>query len=326
MPHLHWLLPGQPRTINDLKQSNLASVRLRAAVALSGLLNSQFDISMGEDVSRQCTILTVGKIGGDDIQRRAAKWIDQISTAKASKALICLDYTDHHLGFESTMSAFYREVLRLVDVCICPSSTMAGLLRHHWQGPIRIIQDAIEIALQVPKQVLGSPITALWFGHASNVGYLKQFLEASFRPVERIRIIALTNDAGAQWFLRAAPVLPANVRVELGSWSVQNMLQASKYSDLCLIPSDPQDLRKAGVSSNRLITALALGLPTAADMLKAYAEFSDYFVDIRSKRLTALIADPLMQRESVVQAQQQVVPRFLSQVLGQQWGELFNGR
>lgn len=324
MPHLHWLLPGPFTSPAQLDQASLASTRLRAAVALPALHALGWVVSCGENVAEQADKLVVGKIGGDQIQGRTAEWISQIELAKSRKALVFLDYTDHHLGYESAMSPFYRAVLGLVDVCICPSVTMKALLQQYWRGPIKVMEDALEVAPRQPKQVVGSPVTALWFGHASNIGYLKQFLESSFRPTQRVRIIALTNEAGATWFLKAATRVPVNVRVEIGIWSMANMLAAAAVSDICLIPSDQTDIRKSGVSSNRLITALALGLPTAADRLSAYAEFSDYFVDIRAERFHSLIDDPLAYREKVVQAQQQVVPRFSRQALGQQWGELFN--
>ena len=45
------------------------------------------------------------------------------------------------------------------------------------------------------------------------------------------------------------------------------MINTAKFCNLCIIPSDPNDLKKAVVSSNRLITALALGLPTGLPIL-----------------------------------------------------------
>jgi hypothetical protein len=324
MPHLHWLLPGPFTSPAQLDQASLASTRLRAAVALPALHALGWVVSCGENVAEQADKLVVGKIGGDVTPKRAAHWLVQIAAAKARGARIYLDYTDNHLGFESKQSAFYRDALALVSDVVCSSAAMARLLREFWSGTAAVIADAIEIACQPPKRLVGSPRTALWFGDASNIGYLKQFLADSFRPDQRVRIIVLTNEAGAAQFARPALALSANMRVELGPWSVSNMLSAAKVSDLCLIPSDPQDPKKAGVSANRLITALALGLPVAADVMQAYADYANYFVDLKSGQLPGLIADPLKQREAVVQAQQQVVPRFSRQALGQQWGELFN--
>lgn len=71
----------------------------------------------------------------------------------------------------------------------------------------------------------------------------------------------------------------------MAEWSIDTMREAAQQSDVCLIPSDTQDPRKMAVSANRLITALALGLPTAADRLESYAEFGEYFTDIRSADL-----------------------------------------
>jgi hypothetical protein len=326
MPHLHWLLPGASTSPEQLEQARLASTRLRAAVALSALRSVGWVVSSGELVAEQAEKLVVGKIGGDITPERTTHWLTQIAAAKVRGARIYLDYTDHHLGFESKQSVFYRAAIGLVSDVVCSSAAMADLVGKFWSGTAAVIPDAIEIQCLPPKRLVGSPRTALWFGDASNIGYLKQFLANAFRPDQRVRIIVLTNEAGAAQFTRPALTLPANVRVELGPWSVANMLAAANVSDFCLIPSDPQDPKKAGVSANRLITALALGLPVAADVMQAYAEYANYFVDLKSGKLPGLITDPLKLRESVVQAQQQVIPRFSSQVLGQQWGELFNDR
>lgn len=273
---------------------------------------------MGEVVP-ETDVLVIGKIGSHQIHDRGPAWISQIRKAKAIGACIYLDYTDNHLGFMSSMSNFYLDVLELVDYCVCPSDAMKMLLQEYWGGSTEVIGDPIEIGVQSPKFAVTPQRTALWFGHSSNIGYLKEFLEGSFKPDKDYRIIALTNVEGVRWFRESNPQLPANVQVDLGLWSVHSMHKFAQIADVCIIPSDISDARKSGVSANRLITAMALGLPIAADRLPAYVDYSEYFTDIRSSELYPMIAEPVLFRELTLKAQIQVVPLFSFEKFGQKW-------
>ena len=93
---------------------------------------------------------------------------------------------------------------------------------------------------------------------------------------------------------------------------------------LCfIIPSNPNDPKKAGVSSNRLITSLALGLPTAADKMDSYQEFNEFFTDIRSKEFGDLIDNPDIFHNQVIEAQNRIIPYFTKEAIGQKWMNFF---
>jgi DNA helicase-2/ATP-dependent DNA helicase PcrA len=87
------------------------------------------------------------------------------------------------------------------------------------------------------------------------------------------------------------------------------MINTSKFCDLIIIPSDPNDPKKAGVSSNRLITALALGLPTAACVMESYKEYDQYFTDIDSEKFIELIDNPDKFHNQVLEAQDKINPQ-----------------
>jgi hypothetical protein len=108
----------------------------------------------------------------------------------------------------------------------------------------------------------------------------------------------LSNKEGLE-FLNKTPILiPKNLYIQTGIWSSEKMVSAAKLCDIAIIPSDPNDIKKSSVSSNRLITALALGLPTAADTMNSYKEFSNYFIDIRSKKFHDLLKIPTILHEN----------------------------
>ena len=102
------------------------------------------------------------------------------------------------------------------------------------------------------------------------------------------------------------------------------MIVAAKHCDLCIIPSDPNDPRKAGVSSNRLLTALALGLPTAADMMDSYKPYAQFFTDIRGPEFSQLLQDPTQFHDRVLAAQAGPVMEHSMEKIGAKWVDLIN--
>jgi hypothetical protein len=295
---------------------------MRALPASAALLSAHQTVTWGEVVQGKPDRLLVTKIGGQDIQVRQAQWLRQIAQAKEHGASIWVDYTDHHLGFESVMSEFYGSVLELADAFTVPNLCMHHMLSAHWKGPVHIVPDAIEIDCIAPKETKGEPVTALWFGHASNVAYLRSFLEEGLVAGSSLRLIALSNETGLKILLERPIETPVPLDILVGEWSLESMRDAAKQSDLCWIPSDPQDPRKMAVSANRLMTALALGLPTAADTLDSYAEFGAYFTDIRSDDFARMLEQPTIYGDAVVEAQGMIVPRFSQSTISATWRRL----
>jgi hypothetical protein len=319
MAHLHLLIPIENQVAVDvLRTFTLASIRLRSLPAIKAALGLGWKATFGEKIQGVPSIVVVGKIGANQIEVRQQQWIKQIQSAKKT-AKILLDYTDHHLGFHSAMTNFYLSAIREVDGCIAPSKSMAHLLCQFWDGPTTIIEDPIEVDCLRPKTAANNPITLLWFGHSSNIDFLVRFLQAGFDDRDHIRLIVLSNESGLNYFSNCNLVSPAKIEFNLALWSLENMAEAAKITDLSIIPSDLKDVRKSGASSNRLITSLALGLPTAADNLPSYQEFSDYYVDLRSKKFKEILRNPLDYRNSVIKAQENLIPRFTMNKIEQDW-------
>lgn len=194
-----------------------------------------------------------------------------------------VDYTDHHLGFASRMFKFYRTAMSFADACTVRSRHMASLLAKFWNGLIHAMEDTIEVQTAPPKPQPGAIVTLLWFGNAINVEYLRRFLEIELDAGQEIRLITLSNEAGLN-LITVRPIQSlAKIEILLGIWSVEPMVKAAIQADVCIIPSDVADPRKAAAGSSRLVTALALGLPTAADALYSYAEFKDHYTALRSR-------------------------------------------
>ena len=321
MSSVHFLLQAFDQGIESILSSNLASMRLRIGPAIKGLIEHGENVTFGELITNFPDKVVITKIGANNIQARQIQWLQQIERAKLSGAEIFMDYTDHHIGFESSMSDFYRNVLSMVDVAIASSRMMKQNLAKYYSGKIELVEDAIEYFPQDVKPV-NKPTTFLWFGHASNIEYLIAFIKLGFRVGDQIKLIILSNEAGLEYFSKAQLSSAAEIQMQLGVWSPETMVHASKLADACIIPINNVDPRKSGASSNRLITALALGLPVAAGALDSYIDFKKYYVDIESEEFRVLIKDPSAFHHQVRLAQLNVLPKYSMQSLTKKWIEL----
>lgn len=317
--HLHYLTHcSSGETLERLSQSNLASIRLRSIPAIRAAKSLEWEVSFGETMLETPSIVLIGKIGSQNIEVRQKLWLEEIQRMKQNSQIF-LDYTDHHLGFNSPMTSFYEAAIQLVDGCIVPSASMASLLTKFWKGPISIIEDPIEIECFAPKEVSKKPTTLLWFGHPANIDFLIKFIESGFLEGDSIRFIVLSNEVGLNHFASSNLSSKANIEFNLALWSSENMTEAARIADMCIIPSDLNDSKKRGASSNRLITALALGLPTAADNLPSYQEFAKYYCSLQGNDFRDILNDPAKYGSRVSKAQIELIPRFRMHKIEQDW-------
>jgi hypothetical protein len=321
--HVHIFISGIYKTHEELQISQVASTRFRAAIIAKYLPQHGSTVSFGETIPETSNIILFGKIGTKDIEKKQKLWLNQMKSAKNKNIKIFLDYTDHHLGFKSEMRSFYESALKITDYIITPSDHLKILLNNYFSKEIFVIPDPLEVPVLSPK--ISKTNGILWFGHASNIEYLINFLEEFPKTHEVFKLIVVSNDAGLNILASHRFQKKIGFKVSLQKWSLKALIEASKISDICIIPSDRNDPKKSGVSSNRLITSLALGLPTVAEIMPSYAEFSRYFFNIRSNSVFETMSNSSSSefRKLISEAQQKIIPKFLPRVIAQQWIELF---
>lgn len=323
MIKIHWLSPYQLNDIRQIKTVNLASMRLRAGALLSALVPSEHQLTLGGVIPKGTSVCVIGKLGADNATKRGVQWLAEVQQLRQSGGRVILDYTDDHLAIESPMSPFYREVIKNVDMCVCSSRLLARSLGELSQHRAEIIPDAIEISAMPPAKDVHNPLTLLWFGHPSNLKYLVEFLPRLQRP-QVLKLLILTNVDGIRLLQATELQIPSNLQIECVEWSIHSMHVAASLCDLCIIPSAPDDRRKAGASSNRLLTAFALGLPTAAERLDSYIEHEALFADIRSPQFDHMLENPAGWHDAVIAAQTGPLAASGLLQIGQQWLKLIN--
>ena len=78
------------------------------------------------------------------------------------------------------------------------------------------------------------------------------------------------------------------------------------------------------MSSNRLVTALQLGLPVIAAPVPSYQEFSEYFRDLDNFSLGQVIDNPEIEHEKVLNFQDNIGERFSLHHVSNKWAQIFN--
>jgi hypothetical protein len=265
--------------------------------------------------------VVVGKPGSNDVEQLGPLWIESLAKAKAVRCQILVDYTDHHLGVSTDLSDFYRKLLPLVDAMIVPSYSLAIQLQAYFSGAVLVVPDALEVPITAPVRHNHIPPRALWFGHGTNLIHLAKALAPIGRQLRGapLELRVLSNRQAIEQFKRALTAIPDGISLKAGDWSLPAMQAHAAACDFCLLPSDPSDPRKLGVSSNRLLTALAMGLPVAASPLASYKQFSEFFVDLEVGGLSELASAPARFHDMVVRAQQTVLPDYLAPSMQMRW-------
>ncbi len=320
---VQWLISSRDASLTDLASSNLASIRLRSVVSMRASLDRSVTTTADSATDPDTEILVVGKIDAVTDVNRPARWLSYIQQAKARDCKIILDYTDHHIDGKPVMRAFYLEALSYADHVTTSSPKLAKNLSATWKGGVTVIEDPIEISFIPPKKERTPQLTALWFGHASNLQYLFDFIKSGWKLSKPLRLIVMTNFFDQKTFDQQMQDAPKNLEMVVVPWSLHDMQTVAGICDFCIIPAGMSDPRKNGVSSNRLLTALAMGLPTAADKVDSYLSLSAYFIDIRSTDLEQFIISPHKNCEQVKQAQLAISKTHTIEAIGHQWLSLF---
>jgi hypothetical protein len=316
--HIHFLNRLEGADHEVLRQSVLASDRLRTLPALLGARSLGWNITSGETVANATDLVVVSKIGGWEIDRRETAWLSEISLSKRTGARIAVDYTDHHLASASAQSSFYRRALELADQIIVPSNAMKNELHDVTKVPISIVEDRLEYPPIPPKAVKEGANTALWFGHESNIEFLSNLID-TWPEIRKIKTLLVVSGKGANSLLTSYPYRERpTVNVQCLEWSPQALVLAARQADVALIPSDTSS-HKQFASSNRLVTSLALGLPTLATTLASYREFQDCFTDLSSPQAQQVLAKPEEGISGVKLFQEKYLDRFTDAAITECW-------
>jgi hypothetical protein len=320
---IEWLVPYKVDSLACLNNCEIASIRLRVAVAANITDKALFDNEFNDGANFAIPeILFVGKIELEADPKRAERWLSRIKQCAAKGTKIVVDYADNHLAENQKAANFYKNAFKFSTAVVCSSTVLASNVRRYYQGPVKVIEDPIEVLIQEPKKLIPVEPRALWFGDVSNLKYLVDFLKNSFKSKQKASLCIMTNLQNAtQEILEINQLKHLDyLKIEFLNWNLPAMQRMAFHSDMCWIPAGINDDRKSGASSNRLLTSLSLGLPTAADNLASYKKYRGFYIELRA-------GDPFQhlnhQREDTIEKitkiQKQIGLHYSKQSIGNRW-------
>jgi glycosyltransferase involved in cell wall biosynthesis len=256
-------------------------------------------------------------------------WLDACFGAKGSGCRLVIDICDYPFKKPPPVPAFYSEALKICDAVIVNSGRMAELMAPHTAHRPLVIEDAILGSMGEPAFAPGGRVELLWFGHPSNLHFLRRCLDSliAIGAQRRSRLTVVTMEGyGAEGLAqeietRFAPAFEARFI----PWSLEALRAALRECDIVLIPSDPADSLKAGASANRIAEALNAGRFPVASPLPSYLAFAD--AAWLGQDLAQGIEWALANRDEVLsrirRGQALVAEKFAADRIGRQWRGLF---
>ncbi|RZP22272.1 MAG: glycosyltransferase family 1 protein [Burkholderiaceae bacterium] len=327
-----WLISNlRTNDFGELFSTELASTRMRAGVCISGCKNVGLNVLSPNyrepfhdpDIVFMAKFVPDSNTGQylDDSGVRRQIWLDKINKLKSKNKVLLLDYTDNHFSKEGIVGDFYREIKPAVSGLILPSEKMKKNIDREWDGFTKVIPEPVEVDFLEPDRQKPdySEMTALWFGHNSNLGFLMKYIATSIHNNPPRRLIILTNNMPTQVVRQGATLAPKGLEIKLGQWSLDNMRKAAKVSHYALIPSEKNNPRKSGVSPGRLLTSMALGLPVIAEPLDSYLPFKEFFAFTDSDRAKELAKDPKIYHGKVKEVQGIIRRSYTVSAIEEEW-------
>ena len=285
----------------NISYSSLASCRLQQLPALEAArslgikpeiwsLHSEFPEHLEEMHSARLCI--VGKLLAPTLKLRSSMAMANLAALtrlKSKKIPILAVYSDHHLIHrEKQIRDLHQDLFNLVDGAVFPTKKLESMAKRLISRNIKsyIIEDPCQIKNYIPynKKNTNEKFEIIWFGQSQNLKYLFEILPSIAQqkyPGNGIRLTILSNDlnkASSQFTDYIRQKSTSNLTFRLINWNIDmqptQFEDALKLADIALIPSNPNDPHKMGVSHNRLVDSIKSGCIPIASPMDSYRELS----------------------------------------------------
>ena len=235
-------------------------------------------------------LCVIGKINHHDLIRSegfAMAVLAAVCRLRAAGVPIIVSYCDNLAPLSCPRGALYRDLLKLADEIIVPCQAMATLAAQWTPSnlPIHIINDPWQVRLQpYPELRLGEPLKIAWFGNANNILYfcrqIRELMKVCGQSSSTFQLDVLSNqpalDMAKSAFDSAVTSARRSWTLRLIPWDMAAQpLQLEEVlgpAHVAWLPSDPQNIIKAGVSHNRLVDSVRSGCIPLASPMVSYLE------------------------------------------------------
>ena len=271
-------------------------LQLRPALLAAKALGMESQVwslhtSQPEDLykMRNPKICIVGKLNSNTnktIQSLAAANLAAVAHMKRKKVPVVLLYSDNHLNGAGLTKELYQDLVYFADTIVCPTKTLAKQIEILSPSPksIHVIKDPWSLRKNTYHRTRNCELELAWFGSGLNMPYLAREIQEIINKISlkaSIKITALSSPYALnrlESFLKKINYDKSKFIFSLIEWNhldqptqLENILAAA---DIAIIPSDPNDPRKAGVSHNRIVDAARMGCIPVASPMESYKELS----------------------------------------------------
>ncbi|EAU71057.1 hypothetical protein BL107_05989 [Synechococcus sp. BL107] len=287
-----------PEEVNKYK-SSVASDRLQIRPLVKALthlnyrtqvvsLNKNFELSELEGINNAdiCIISKMRSHTKKNANKFAQFHAFCALTLKRRGSKLMLIYSDHVASSNSPDGELYKNLIYLSDHIVTPSKKLKTLAHGATSNKpsISIIEDPCLLAKKEFQTFKSDEkVKIIWFGNFKNLEYLlniaDSLLNVSIRSI-LFELTILTSDIGIK---KAGEIfrhlnIPKNWTVRLVLWNIHDQPQQLEKellrANISLLPSDPSDPTKAGVSHNRLVDSIQSGCIALASPIESYQELS----------------------------------------------------
>jgi len=212
--------------------------------------------------------------------------LSAICRLKNRGSKIIVQFSDFIFGRQDILSLFYRDIFHLADHIIFPCKALQQLTLTNIEtnAATCVIHDPWQISKPyTPRQLNeGEAMRVIWFGSNKNVDYLINCLPELLKTWKPERNCELTI-LGQNYALSEVKSALENIKGPFPKWKFRLVpwrldkqpLQLESEitrAHTAIIPSDPRDPLKSGVSHNRLVDSVRGGCITIASPMESYKE------------------------------------------------------
>lgn len=276
----------------------------------------------------------------------SAKDIALAKQLRSKDKSIIFDLCDNHYALGTNEKGYQEkidrlnEMMRLADCVTVPTIEASNFVSHRC---IKIVPDAIDKYPKsnysfIPRTRFRQQVDSLletkgtinlvWFGNGGmekppwgmiELCRLKHILHELYSEFPlKLNIISNNKYSYEKYFSDAT--FPCRYY----PWNIKTFPYLMRCADIALIPVTINDFTR-GKSSNRVITALDLGLPVIADPLPSYEEFSN-FIRIGNWRENILeyAKAPDLRRDDVEKGQAYIRSNYNNKQIAKVWLDIFH--
>ena len=238
---------------------------------------------------READLCIVGKLNADTFERTNNLSLANIASVchlKRKGTKILTLYSDNHLiSQDPQVRELYKDLIYLSDTIVCPTELLAQSVNRHSSHRKKIftIEDPWSLSKFSYKKPIDKYIRIGWFGSGLNIPYLARELTNLFAvddllpiPIKFSIVCSPAPLKRLKSFLKKLNINPEKCSFDLIKWDHLNqpnqLEDLLSKSELVLLPSNPKDPQKSGVSHNRLVDAARCGCIPIASPMQSYLE------------------------------------------------------